>query len=109
MKEQTPLERLISQLEKEIAFIRDDDAKEDRLHRQGLRVAKELAETYLPEERKVIEEAYSSAQSEMLSVILTELKSKNVDLSSIPVNYMGNVNFIDKEDATEYFTTKFKQ
>ena len=104
MKEQTPLERLISEIDK-LLLSKFDDSDEPKI----LELVKSKAESLLPEERKMVEEAYSSAQLEMVSVILSELKSINIDLSSIPVNYMGNANFIDKEDATEYFTTKFKQ
>ena len=50
----TPMQELIEQLKKEAQFISDNDHIEDRMWRNGLREAIEIAESMLEKEKEVM-------------------------------------------------------
>lgn len=66
----TALTDLIEALELDIKYITDDDSKEDRYHRQGLKYACDLAKEKLKKEKELLNNFYKAGE-------------KNVDFDSL--------------------------
>jgi len=86
MKEQTPLERLIEQLDLHIKTAYD---RGNLMTVKAYEHSRALAHTLLPEERKAIEEAYN--------------------LGSARTEYDDGFGMNLTISSEQYFTTKFKQ
>lgn len=118
MKEKSAMKKLIDSLkttQKQYEFyIEDADSKHESItmiaFNKGIAKAIELAESLLADEKKQIVEAYTNAQVEITSVIVAELRNKNVDLSNLSANFIGDFIFDtdDKEDGITYYSSKFE-
>ena len=60
----TPIQELIEKLKEEAQFISDDDHLEDRMWRNGMREAIEIAESMLEKEKEVMESAWQDGMYE---------------------------------------------
>lgn len=89
MKEQTPLQRLLSEIVEEIAVTDTLSTEQAKYYRIGLNYGKKLSESLLPEERKVIESACQ-----------TGFYCGNDIAKGLTPEYKSSV---------EYYETKFKQ
>ena len=83
----TALQELIEILNESQKFINDNDSKEDKYYRSGLREAIEVANKLLEKEKEQIKNSYLEGDS----------------------NGCGCYDFLTNEDAEQYYNETYKQ
>ena len=83
----TALQELIEILNESQKFINDNDSKEDKYYRRGLREAIEEANKLLEKEKEQIKKSYLDGDS----------------------NGCGCYDFLTNEDAEQYYNETYKQ
>ena len=83
----TALQELIEILNESQKFINDNDSKEDKSYRSGLREAIEVANKLLEKEKEQIKNSYLEGDS----------------------NGCGCYDFLTNEDAEQYYNETYKQ
>ena len=83
----TALQELIEILNKSQKFINDNDSKEDKYYRRGLREAIEEANKLLEKEKEQIKNSYIDSDG----------------------NGCGCYDFLTNEDAEQYYNETYKQ
>ena len=83
----TALQKLIEILNKSQKFINDNDSKEDKYYRSGLREAIEEANKLLEKEKEQIKNSYLEGDG----------------------NGCGCYDFLTNEDAEQYYNETYKQ